>query len=267
MTHTESLYGLDDAILEILNLSTFTKRKELREQLTARGYFLKDRLVRKHVELLITEGQYAIASSEKGYSLITTPEALEQTKKYLSAKAFSIIERVKCLEANFKIGNSLTSGVEAKYPTMNIDDICMMEIPAEKNCVLFLWATVPLMPEAFKVMQSWGFRYKTMLTWRKIMSLGMGYWFRGQTEHLLLGIKGKVKPFYMQVPNFYQCKVGKHSEKPHYFRELIVKSTDNVFSEPKRIELFARDKEGLFPDDHLKGWDGFGNQLTKSISL
>lgn len=96
--------GLDDAILEILHLSKYTKRANLREQLTSRGYFLRDRLLRKHVEQLITEGKYCIQSSEKGYSLITTQEDLDQAKKYLNAKAFAMIDRVKCLEENFKIG-------------------------------------------------------------------------------------------------------------------------------------------------------------------
>lgn len=95
---------LDDTIIEILHLSTYTKRASLREQLTSKGYFIKDRLLRRHVELLITEGQYCIQSSEKGYSLITTPEHLESARKYLNAKAFAMIDRVKCLESNYALG-------------------------------------------------------------------------------------------------------------------------------------------------------------------
>lgn len=155
---------------------------------------------------------------------------------------------------------------------MSIDLICSMgnnELRdiVDKNAVLFLWVTIPLLPEGLQVMDAWGFKYKTSLTWRKIMSLGMGYWFRGQTEYLLLGVRGKVKPFYMQVANFYQCKAGRHSEKPHYFRELIVKATDKVFTDPRRLELFARTKSGLFGDDDLKGWDVYGNQVNNSIIL
>lgn len=167
-------------------------------------------------------------------------------------------------------GRGGNSSAIKKYQTMPTDIICSMvnnelRDRIAKNSVLFLWSTVPLLTDAFQVMDAWGFKYKTMLTWRKVMSLGMGYWFRGQTEHLLLGVKGKVKPFYMQVPNFYQCKVGKHSEKPHYFRELIVKSSNKVFENPNRLELFARDKAGLFPTDHLNGWDVYGNEVSNSI--
>lgn len=150
----------------------------------------------------------------------------------------------------------MKSGAEAKYPTLSLQEIC--ELPVQgivhQNSVLFLWATVPLLPEAFKVMGAWGYKYKTMLTWRKIMSLGMGFWFRGQTEHLLLGIRGKVKAFRIQKANFIQCKAGPHSTKPVEFRSLI----DMTGLSPK-IELFARNK--------TPGWDVWGNEVKSDIEL
>lgn len=95
--------GLDTEIIEILHLAKHTKRAQLREQLTAKGYYLTDRILRKHVENLITDEKYCIQSSERGYSLITTPEDLEAAKKYLKAKAFSLLSRADCLESNFRI--------------------------------------------------------------------------------------------------------------------------------------------------------------------
>lgn len=155
---------------------------------------------------------------------------------------------------NKKTGGSMSSGSESKYLTMALDEICNLPIAdiAYKNCVLFLWATVPLMPEAFQVMKVWGFEYKTMITWRKIMSLGMGFWFRGQCEHLLFGIKGKIKAFRLQESNFIQCKVLKHSQKPKEFRQLIERATINMIKRNK-IELFARQK--------TEGWDVWGNEV------
>lgn len=93
---------------------------------------------------------------------------------------------------NKKTGGSMTSGAINQYSTMPTADICKLPIKniAHKDSVLFLWVTVPLIEDGFKVLSAWGYKYKTMLTWRKIMSLGMGYWFRGQTEHILLGIRG-----------------------------------------------------------------------------
>jgi len=157
---------------------------------------------------------------------------------------------------NKRTGGSMKSGAISKYPTMSLKDICDMNIPSDKNSVLFLWATVPLLPEAFTVMNAWGFKYKTMITWRKIMSLGMGFWWRGQCEHLLVGIKGKIKPFRMQEPNFIQAKVERHSQKPELFRELIDRATKTLNG---KVELFAR-KE-------TEGWDVFGNEVNNSINL
>lgn len=157
---------------------------------------------------------------------------------------------------NKKTGGSMKSGSIAKYPTMSLQEICELPISdiSAAESVLFLWATVPLLPEAFQVMERWGFKYKTMLTWRKIMSLGMGFWFRGQTEHLLLGVKGKVKAFRIQKANFIQCKAGKHSQKPDEFRELI-----ELTGLQPRIELFARQK--------VDGWDVWGNEVKSDIVI
>lgn len=157
---------------------------------------------------------------------------------------------------NKNTGGSMKSGAAAKYPTMIVDDICALDVPADKNAVLYLWATVPLMPEAFKVMEAWGFKYKTMLTWRKIMSLGMGYWYRGQCEHLLFGVKGKVKAFRVQHPNFIQSKAGKHSAKPQEFIDLINRSTPHL---PNKLEMFARQPN--------PGWDLFGLEVENSIEI
>jgi len=155
---------------------------------------------------------------------------------------------------NKNTGGSMKSGSSAKYETMTTEDICNLPIESirARDSVLFLWATVPLIEDAFQVMKSWGYKYKTMITWHKIMSLGMGYWFRGQCEHLLLGVRGSVKSFRLQEPNFMQLKALKHSEKPEEFRYLIDRATENM-PEQKKIELFARKK--------VMGWDCWGDEI------
>lgn len=157
---------------------------------------------------------------------------------------------------NKRTGGSMKSGASQKYPCMTLDDIKAMPVKqiADKNSVLFLWATVPILPEAIEVLMAWGYKYKTALFWRKIMSVGMGFWFRGQVEVLLLGIHGDVKAFRIQEANFVQAKVRKHSQKPDEFRRLIEKT--NLFP---RIELFAREK--------TDGWDVWGNEVESDIEL
>lgn len=92
---------------------------------------------------------------------------------------------------NKKTGGSMKSGAAAHYDTMTLEEICRLKVRniAEKDSVLFLWATVPMLEEGLVVMRAWGYDYKTMLTWHKEGWLGMGFWFRGQTEHLLFGVR------------------------------------------------------------------------------
>jgi len=153
-------------------------------------------------------------------------------------------------------------GAEHHYNTMPLDEICNLKVKdiADINSVLFLWVTVPLLPYGFKVMESWGYKYKTSIFWRKIMSLGCGHWFRGQVEVCLMGVRGKVKAFRIQKCNVIECKVGKHSSKPEQLYELIEMTGLN----PK-IELFARSKGELI--GKRKGWDVWGDQVKSDIKL
>jgi len=172
-------------------------------------------------------------------------------------------KKYKCILAdppweydNKNTSGSNSSGACQQYSTMSLDDIKNMSVPeiSMDNSCLFLWCTTPLLPYGFDVMKSWGFEYKTTIYWRKIMSLGMGYWFRGQVEVCLFGIKGKMKPFRCQRPNFIQSKVREHSRKPDDLYYII----ESIGLNPK-IELFARRKR--------KGWDVWGNDIKEFIQL
>lgn len=159
-------------------------------------------------------------------------------------------------------------GIETQYQVMNMKDLNSMPIKSitDDNCVCFMWATNPLLPEAFELMKSWGFKYKTMLTWKK--TTGTGYWFVGYTEHILFGVKGTVKAFRSGRSNFLDCKSGDHSQKPHQFRQLIAQVVEESFDEPVKLELFARTREGLFGDyEYEEGWDVYGDQVNNSIKL
>jgi len=141
--------------------------------------------------------------------------------------------------------------VKNQYETMKTQDICNISfIPeiSDKDCTLFLWATIPCLPDGFQVMKAWGFEYKTLITWVKTRCLGMGFWFRTQQEVCLLGIKGKIKAFNLQVPNLFFASRTKHSRKPERFFQLI----DPIIPRPA-IELFAREKRD--------GWDAWGNEI------
>ena len=154
------------------------------------------------------------------------------------------------LYKNKKTGGSMCSGSESKYSVMTDEVICTLPISniVDTNAILFLWATVPLLPETLGIMDAWGFKYKTTVVWRKVMSLGMGFWFRGQVELCLLGIRGRPKAFRCQKPNFIQSKARSHSQKPEEMYQLIEEL--GIFP---RIELFAGQKR--------EGWDSLGNAI------
>lgn len=127
-----------------------------------------------------------------------------------------------------------------------------VENVADENCVLFLWATTPMLPEALAVVSAWGFAYKTLLTWEKTNDGCMGYWFKTCTEHLVVAVKGNVKAFGSPVRNCYHEPQIKRGRKPDYFYRLIEKVTIG-----RRIALFTRRRR--------RGWDIYSNGLELAI--
>lgn len=151
------------------------------------------------------------------------------------------------------------------YPTMSIDEICAMrqrpDFPkTSDNAVLFLWSTVPLLPEALKVLDAWGFEYKSQIVWDKQGNNHWGRYVFVQHELLLIATKGSCTPNGTHVDSTDTERVklqrsiqtiphGAHSAKPARFRELI----DEMYPGGARIELFAR---GTLPE----GWLGWGDE-------
>jgi len=146
--------------------------------------------------------------------------------------------------------------IEVHYPTMTNEDICKIIPPSEDNSVLYLWATAPKLLEALEVMKAWGFKYKTQAVWDKTW-VGMGYWFRGQHEILMVGVKGKFSPPIptLRESSVYREKKSKHSKKPQYFRELIIRQFPNA----TKLEMFARESGN--------GFDVWGNEVESDIAL
>jgi N6-adenosine-specific RNA methylase IME4 len=141
--------------------------------------------------------------------------------------------------------------IENQYPTMALDDICALPVGdiANDDCVMFMWATSPKLAEAMRVIDSWGFTYRTCAVWDKEV-IGMGYYFRQQHELLLVATKGSpVTPLPAARPSsVIRAKREQHSKKPAVVYELI----DAMYGEMPRIELFCRTPQ--------PGWSVWGNQ-------
>lgn len=164
--------------------------------------------------------------------------------------------KYKCKNPPSSSGRPDCCSVEYYYKTMSHGELKDMPVKtlASDNSVLFLWVTVPFINEGLDLMRHWGFSYKTMLTWEKTNKDCMGYYFRVCTEHLLVGVKGKVRAFRSMQRTLYSSPRGKHSQKPEFFRTLI----DSLGFNDK-VELFARQK--------TPGWDVWGNEVENDIEL
>lgn len=154
-----------------------------------------------------------------------------------------------------------SGNADIHYNTMPIKDICglpVKEISAD-DCVLFLWATYPMLREALQVITSWGFVYKTIgFQWIKLNRTGKGYffglgrWTRGNSECCLIATKGKPHRKNNSVGQLIFEPLRKHSQKPDIVRDKI---RDLMGANQTYIELFARTQ--------TPGWDVWGNEITK----
>jgi N6-adenosine-specific RNA methylase IME4 len=140
--------------------------------------------------------------------------------------------------------------IDKEYTTRTVEDICRLRVPADTNSVIYLWATAPKLREAMEVLDAWGFEYKTCAVWDK-EKIGMGYWFRGQHELLLVGTRGDVSPppAKQRVSSVIRSPRTSHSSKPVEVYELI----ERAFPTKSKVELFARVER--------PGWKSWGNEV------
>ena len=150
----------------------------------------------------------------------------------------------KC--ANRRTGGSHTSGSAQKYPVMPLPAIQQLPVQtvAAYNAALFLWVPSRLkFSHGQTTAVAWGFPdYRATIYWQKVYKgrqLGMGFWYRGMVEELLVFTRGIVSPFGCQRPNIITAPVEEHSRKPVEFHRLIEESTAKLGSR-RRLELFAQ---------------------------
>jgi N6-adenosine-specific RNA methylase IME4 len=153
----------------------------------------------------------------------------------------------------YEFAESESRAIENQYPTMELDDICALPVGdiATADSILFMWATSPKLAEAIRVVEAWGFTYRSSAVWVK-PQLGMGYYFRQQHELLLVATRGSMPaPAPGDRPrSVYESPREAHSAKPVAFYEFI----ESMYPSLPRVELFARKPR--------EGWSGWGNQLA-----
>jgi N6-adenosine-specific RNA methylase IME4 len=149
-----------------------------------------------------------------------------------------------------------------RYGTLTTDDIC--DLPVSEVCAptahLYLWVPNALLPDGLKVMEAWGFTYKSNIVWHKIRKdggsdgRGVGFYFRNVTEILLFGVRGKnartLAAGRRQV-NMIETRKREHSRKPDEQYQVIESCSPGPY-----LELFARGTR--------KNWTYWGNQADES---
>lgn len=127
------------------------------------------------------------------------------------------------------------------YAGMPLQEIAELPIGrlAEDDCHLYLWITNRSLPKGFGLLDAWGFRYITCLTWAK-PSIGMGNYFRGSTEQVLFAVKGSQPLARKDVGTWFEADRGaRHSDKPDLFYEIAA-----TCSPAPRLEAFGRKGRG-----------------------
>lgn len=145
----------------------------------------------------------------------------------------------------------------AEHDCISLADIKRMPIGhlSSRDCVLWLWATNPLLDQAFEVIRAWGFEFKTAGHWSKKtvsgkQAFGTGYILRSAGEPFLIATTGNPKTS-RNVRSVIEGPVREHSRKP----EEAFAAAERLCGDVPRIEIFSRQDRA--------GWDVFGNEVGK----
>ena len=144
-------------------------------------------------------------------------------------------------------------GAVANYGLMDVAEIGALPLGewAEDDAHLYLWVTNFFLVDGFALLDAWGFKYKTMLTWCK-NKIGMGYYFRNSTEHVLFGVKGSLRTLRRDIWTHFNAERHRHSEKPQAFYDMVETASPGPY-----LDVFARKQRF--------GWDVAGNEVYSVI--
>lgn len=151
----------------------------------------------------------------------------------------------------------LGKSAEAHYETMPLSAICALPVAqlASQNCLLWLWARAPMLPDALECMRAWRFTFVTMGAWHKRTAkdksqFGGGYVLRSACEPFLIGKIGDPSTT-KSTRNIVVGKVREHSRKP----DEAFAAAEALMPGARRIELFSRQTR--------PNWTNWGNEARK----
>jgi N6-adenosine-specific RNA methylase IME4 len=135
------------------------------------------------------------------------------------------------------------------YPTMTVEQIGKIDLPAKDNSVLFLWTTHAFLRDSFALLDQWGYTYKATIVWDK-ERMGMGRTIRLQCEFCLLAIKGRPIIEGASERDIIREARREHSRKPEAFYAMVERMCMG-----RKLDYFSREQR--------KGWDTYGAEAGK----
>lgn len=205
----------------------------------------------------ITKALDSVAKHHAREESIRRNEERTQKAQTLPVGTYNVIYA----DPPWQYDNAITSWGPARlhYGDMSLDDICALpraiDLRIEDNAVLFLWVTNPFLQDAFKVIEAWGFEYKTNIAWVKtdLQKPGSGFYVRGRHELLFICTRGSFTPLDKHITppigSVIEAPLQEHSRKPDEVYSII----ERLYPACNYVELFARRKRD--------GWDAFGNEV------
>lgn len=202
------------------------------------------------------EAVKALRDGERPTELRIAPVVVDgeaETSKDLAG----IAKRFGCIYADppWSYGNQATRAATGNhYRTMTLEELCAMPVGelAAPNAQLHLWTTSSFLFDAKRVIDAWGFEYRSSFVWVK-PQMGIGNYWRLSHEFLLTAIRGNAKHFNNRgLKSWGEFPRNKHSAKPEEIRGLIEQASDGPY-----LELFGR-KE-------VAGWTVYGNQVEQRL--
>lgn len=146
----------------------------------------------------------------------------------------------------------------SRYPTLSTDELCMLPVGdvAEAKSHLYLWCPNALLADGLRLLNAWGYTYKTNLVWYKVRKdggpdgRGVGFYFRNVTELVLFGVRGSLRTL---DPGRRQVNVMVHRKREHSRKPPSLHKIAEQCSPGPRVELFSRER--------LPGWEHWGNEV------
>lgn len=138
---------------------------------------------------------------------------------------------------------------ELQYPTMAVEEICALQIPAADDAHLYIWTINSYIEVTYDVARAWGFEPSTMLFWLKQpMGLGLGGAFVPCVEPILFARRGRLAVKRRCDRNWWGWPRGRHSQKPEEFQTVVESVSPGPY-----LEMFARRER--------PGWQCWGNEV------